>query len=104
MHASVYLRRGNGPFRLVATPDAGIGDSDDLGGAFVGDAFYAIVHQRDPRGEVVALVPGGTFDSARVIVPAAPVVTTRIVPVSGGFPTADIDGGDGSARFFPTDG
>jgi len=70
----------------------------------VGDAFYAIAHKRDSRGEVVALVPGRAFDSAKVIVPAASVVTTRVVPVNGGFITADIDGGDGGARLFTADG
>ncbi len=104
VHASIYLRRGDGPFTLVATPDAGIGDSGSAGGAFVGRAFLAIAHKRDSRGEVVALTPGGGFDSAPVIVPAAATVTQGIVPVAGGFITTDIDGGDGAARLFAADG
>jgi prolyl oligopeptidase len=104
VHASVYLRRGAGPFTLVATPKAGIGDSGDSGGTFVGDAFYAVAHERDSRGEIVALVPGGSFETARVVVPASSVVVTGLVPVAGGFITSDTDGGDGSARFFAADG
>jgi prolyl oligopeptidase len=100
VHASIYLRRGRGPFTLVATPDAGIGDSGSAGGAFVGDTFYAIAHKRDSRGEIIALAPGEPLSSAKVIVPASPVVTQDIVPVSGGFITSDIDGGDGGARLF----
>jgi prolyl oligopeptidase len=104
VHASIYLQRGNGPFTLAATPDAGIGDSADAGGAFMGDAFYAIAHKRDSRGEVVALEPGGSFDTAKVVVPASSVVSTNVVAVQGGFITSDIDGGDGSARLFRADG
>jgi prolyl oligopeptidase len=104
VHASIYLRRGTDPFTLVAGPDAAIGDSDDAGGEFVGDAFYAVAKKRDARGEVVALVPGGSFDSAQVIVPASGVVTTNISATPGGFITSDIDGGDSSARLFDTDG
>jgi len=103
-HASVYLGRGAGPFTLVATPQAGIGDSGNSGGTFVGDAFYAVAHKRDSRGEIVALVPGGSFETARVVVPASSVIVTGLVPVAGGFITSDIDGGDGSARFFAADG
>jgi len=100
----VYLRRGTSPFARVAGPDAGIGSSGDFGGAFVGNAYYAIAHKRDSRGDVVALVPGGTFDSAKTIVPAGAVVISSVVAVAGGFATGDIDGGDGSARLFSTDG
>jgi prolyl oligopeptidase len=67
VHASIYLRRGNGPFTL-------------------------------------ALEPGGSFDTAKVVVPAGSVVITRVVPVQGGFITSDTDGGDGSARLFRADG
>lgn len=98
------MRRSGGDFALVALPDAGIGDSSDAGGAFVGNAFYAVAHKHDSRGEVVALVPGDTFDHAKVIVPAASVVTEGVVPVAGGFITRDVDGGDGSARLFAPDG
>ena len=104
VHASVDLRRSGGPFTLVATPDAGIGSSSEFDGAFVGNAFYAIAKKRDSRGEVVALLPGGTFDAAKVIVSAGGVVIGDIVPVRDGFITEDIDGGDSSARLFGVDG
>jgi prolyl oligopeptidase len=104
VHASIYLRKDGGTFAPVATPDAGIGNSSDPEGAFVGDAFYAIATKRDSRGEVVALEPGGSFDSAKVIVPPSNLVLTGIVPIAGGFATVDIDGGDGSARLFAANG
>jgi prolyl oligopeptidase len=104
VHASIYLRRNSKPFTLVAGPDAGIGDSDQLGGAFVGNEFYAIATKRNSRGEVVALLPGGTFDTAKVIVPASSVVIDGIVPVGDGFITVDVDGGDSGARLFGADG
>ncbi len=104
VHASIYLRRNSKPFTLVAAPDAGIGDSDQLGGAFVGNEFYAIATKRNSRGEVVALLPGGTFDTAKVIVPASSVVIDGIVPVGDGFITVDVDGGDSGARLFGADG
>ena len=104
VHASVYLRKRDGAFALVATPDAGIGDSDSVGGAFVGETFYAVATKNDSRGEVVALVPGGTFDTAKVVVPASSTVVEGVVPVGGGFITRDVDGGDGGARLFAADG
>jgi len=104
VHAAVYLRRRGGHFGLVASPDAGIGDSDDIGGAFVGDAFYAVAKKHDSRGEIIALVPGTTFDTAKVIVPATSIVITRVIPVRGGFATLDVDGGDSSARMFDANG
>jgi prolyl oligopeptidase len=107
VHASVYLqlaRSGDAPFVQVASPDAGIGSSNDPGGAFVGDAFYALATKRDSRGEVVALTPGSTFATAKVVVPASPVVLYGVLAVEGGFITSDIDGGDASARLFRADG
>ena len=104
VHASVYLRRNANPFALVAAPDAGIGDSDQIGGAFVGNAFYAIAKKHDSRGEVVALLPGGTFASAKVVVPASSIVIGAIVPLRDGFITVDVDGGDSGARLFGTEG
>jgi prolyl oligopeptidase len=104
VHASVYLGATDGTFTLAASPDAGMGDSATDAGAFVGNAFYAISKKRDSRGEVVALVPGGTFDTAKVIVPASSVVITSVTPVSGGFITLDVDGGDSSARLFDANG
>jgi prolyl oligopeptidase len=104
VHATVYMRAADAPFTLVATPDAGMGDSANDAGAFVGDAFYAISKKRDSRGEIVALVPGGSFDTAKVVVPASSVVITGVVPVRGGFITLDVDGGDSSARLFDASG
>ncbi len=104
VHESVFLRRGKGPFTLAATPAAGIGSSDDIGGAFVGARFFAVANRGDSRGEVVALVPGGRVEAATVVVPPSSVVVKQIVPVRGGFLTLDIDGGDGSARLFAADG
>ena len=104
VHASIYLRTGDGPFTQVASPAAGIGKSDMEGGHFVGDAYYAIAHGRDSRGEIVALVPGGSFESAKVVVPPSTLVITDVVPVAGGFLTSDIDGGAGAARLWAADG
>lgn len=104
VHASVYLRRTGGDFALVARPDAGIGSSGETPGAFVGDAFYAIAKGRDSRGQVVALVAGGTFETAKVVVPASSVVVAEVVPVKDGFVTLDVDGGDSSARMFDANG
>ncbi len=104
VHASVYMSRARAPFALVATPAAGIGDSEDAGGAFVGNAFYAIAKKRDSRGEIVALVPGGSFETAKIVVHGGPYVPTGVVPFRDGFLTKDVDGGDGGVRIFSTDG
>jgi prolyl oligopeptidase len=104
VHASIYLRQSGGDFQLVADPSAAIGDSDDPGGAFVGDRFYAISKKRDSRGEIVALAPGQPFSSATPVVPASSLVIDSLVAVRGGFITRDVDGGDGAARYFATDG
>jgi prolyl oligopeptidase len=101
---TIYLRRGDAPFVAVATPDAGIGSSQDPGGAFVGDAFYAIAHKRESRGEVVALLPGGFFATAKIAVPASYYVIKSVIPVAGGFITSDLDAGDGKARLFDRTG
>jgi prolyl oligopeptidase len=104
VHASVYLRSGGGPFALVATPAAGIGKADTAGGQFVGNSYDAIAHARDSRGEVVALLPGGPFARAKIIVPASSLIINGIIPVGSGFITSDVDGGAGAARLFRTDG
>ena len=102
--SSIYLRRGDASFVAVATPDAGIGSSQDAGGAFVGDAFYAIARKRESRGEVVALLPGGSFPTAKIAVPASYYVIKSVIPVAGGFITSDLDAGDGKARLFDRTG
>jgi prolyl oligopeptidase len=101
---TIYLRRSDAPFVAVATPDAEIGSSQDPGGAFVGDAFYAIAHKRESRGEVVALLPGGFFATAKIAVPASYYVIKSVIPVAGGFITSDLDAGDGKARLFDRTG
>jgi prolyl oligopeptidase len=104
VHASIFLRSGDGPFEQVAAPDAGIGKPDTVGGAFVGNTYDAIAHGPDSRGEVVGLVPGGSFESAKVVVPASRVVIDSVVPVGGGFITSAVDGGASAARLFAADG
>jgi prolyl oligopeptidase len=109
VHASVYLRRGQGSFSLVATPEDAIGGSEIVGsgssdGVFVGNTLYAITRKRSPLGEIVALVPGETIEKAKVIVPASSVLIGNVVPVAGGFVTVDVDGGDDRARLFNVDG
>ncbi len=49
VHAALLLRDANGPLRQVAVAADGIGNTADPGGAFVGDAFYAISTKRDSR-------------------------------------------------------
>jgi len=104
VHNSLYLRRGNAPFAQVAAPADAIGDSSDFGGTFVGDALVVISKKRDSRGEVVAIGPGQTFATGHVLVPASAHVVEAVLPVAGGFMTRDIDGGDGAARIFGSDG
>jgi len=104
VHATVYVRRGGAAFARVATPEDAIGDSDDFGGTFVGDELAVISKKRDSRGEVVAIGPGQTFATGRILVPASPLVIEGIVPIAGGFMTRDVDGGDGAARLFGVDG
>lgn len=104
VHAAIYLRRRGRPFRLVATPAAGIGDSGEAQAAFVGDDYDAIARERNGFGEVVALVPGGAFATARVVVPPGRTVLEDVVPVAGGFATSEIDGGDARVRLFASDG
>ncbi|MGH7757194.1 MAG: prolyl oligopeptidase family serine peptidase, partial [Vulcanimicrobiaceae bacterium] len=104
VHASVYLRHGDGPFRQVVTPADGIGDSADARAHFVGHTLYVVTTKRRSHGEIRAIAPGGTFASSTVVVPASNVVIEDFEPVSGGFITRDIDGGDGSARYFSNGG
>ena len=104
VHASVYLRHAGGSFVKVATPDDGIGSSGTSGGNFVGDTLDVISQKRDSRGEVVAIAPGGTFATGKVVVPASAVVIEDVVPLGGGFATLEVDGGDGRARLFEASG
>jgi prolyl oligopeptidase len=105
VHASIFLRRtDSGAFTLVADPSAAIGDSDDPGGAFVGDSLYLISKKRDSRGEIDAVTVDRPFASARLIVPASSLVIDGLREVPGGFITRDVDGGDSAARLFATDG
>ncbi len=103
--ASIYMRAsGDAQFHQVAGPSANVGNSADAKSTFVGHSLYVISKKRDSRGEVVAIAPGGTFASGTTIVPASSVVIDDLQAVRGGFITSDIDGGDGAARFFSTDG
>jgi prolyl oligopeptidase len=104
VHCAVYLRRGPGKFALVATPDDAIGSSNDIGGAFVGNAFYAISKKRASRGEVIALEPATKPGAARTVIPASSLVIANIVPFKDGVISVDIDGGDSSARVFDATG
>ncbi len=103
-HESVYLRIGDGDFETVATPDDGIGSSGEADGDFVGETLYVVSHARDPRGEVVAIPPGGTFAQGHIVVPASPLIIEDVLPVANGFLTRDLDGGDSAARYFSTTG
>ncbi len=104
VHASIYLRHAGGPFALAATPDAASGDSAEAGGRFVGNSLYVISKKRDPRGEIVAIPPGGTFASAKTVVPPSALVIADLLEIPGGFLTADIDGGSSVSRSFAADG
>ncbi|MGH7706909.1 MAG: hypothetical protein ACREM6_03100, partial [Vulcanimicrobiaceae bacterium] len=104
VHASLYLRHGGGPFRKVAAPSDGIGDSADARAHFVGHGLYVVTTKRHSHGEIRAIAPGGTFASSTVVVSASNVVIEDFEPVAGGFITRDIDGGDGSARYFSNGG
>ena len=104
VHDTLYLRRGNAPFVQVASPADAIGDSSDFGGTFVDNSLAVVSKKRDSRGEVVAIGPGQTYATGRVIVPASALVIEAVVPVAGGFMTSDVDGGDGAARLFDVDG
>ena len=104
VHGSLYERASGETFTKVASPPDAIGSSGDAQCAFVGDRLVAISAKRSSLGEAVAIDPGSTFASATTIVPAGSVVITGVVPVRGGFLTQDIDGGDGSSRFFRSNG
>jgi prolyl oligopeptidase len=104
VHSTVYLRKGTEAFAAVATPEAGIAGTADLGGGFVGDEFYAIAKKRNSLGEVVALAPGGSFETARVVVPASSVVISSVKETKDGFITTDIDAGDYAGRLFDASG
>ncbi len=104
VHISIYVRSRGGTFVRVVSPSDNIGSSGSFGGAFVGDALYVVSSKRDSRAEVIAIAPGHTFATGKVVVPASSLVVEAVTPVGGGFITSDIDGGDGSARFFAPDG
>jgi prolyl oligopeptidase len=99
VHGSLYEREVGDEFGQVAAPIDGIGSSGDSQCAFAGDRLLAVSVGHDTRGQVVAIDPGETMSTAKIIVPAGPVVISDIVPVHGGFITLDVDGGDSSARF-----
>lgn len=101
--ASIYLRSGKREFSRVASPRDAVGSSGDANVAFVGNSLY-VVSQLRPRGSVVAIAPGGTFASGKVIVPASNLVIRDVKAVAGGFITSDLDGGDAVARYFSVDG
>lgn len=104
VHGSIYLRGSDGAYAKVAAPEDGIGSSGNFGGAFVGDTLAVVTSKRDSKGEVVAIEPGGTFATGKTLVPASDVVIKNVVPVAGGFATSEVDGGDGHARLFASDG
>jgi prolyl oligopeptidase len=104
VHASIYMRPSGGEFMKVANPTDAIGDSGDADSAFVGDSLYVISKKGGSRGEVVAIAPGRTFASGKVVVPVSSLVIEDLHAVAGGFITADVDGGDSAARYFSRGG
>lgn len=102
--ASIYVRRGNGPFVQVATPNAGIGSSASADAAFVGNVLVAIAKGKASRGAVLGIGPGQTADTATTLVPPGAFVIDRVVAIPGGFATVDVDGGDSGMRVFAADG
>ena len=104
VHGSIYRRSNGGTFSRVASPEDAIGSSGAFPGAFVGETLAVVSSKRNARGEVVAIAPGQTFATGKTIVAASAVVVENVVPVARGFITEDVDGGDGGARFFASDG
>lgn len=102
---SLYLRRPKqSAFVQVATPAAGIGNSTNPAAAFVGDALVVVATGHAPRGAVIEIGPGQTFDTGKQLVAPSDAVIEGVVAVPGGFATRDVDGGDGGMRVFAVDG
>jgi prolyl oligopeptidase len=104
VHNTIYVRRGAGNFEKVAGPEDAIGDSTHAGGRFVGDALYVISAKRNPKGEIVAIGPGQTFDQGKSVLSEDRYALEGLVSVPGGFIARELDGGDSVARFFSSDG
>jgi prolyl oligopeptidase len=102
--ASVYVRRGNGPFVQVATPAAGIGSSSEADAVFVGNVLAVIAKGKAPRGAVIGIGPGQTVDTGTTLVAGGDLVVDDIVAVPNGFATVDVNGGDSGMRVFNADG
>ncbi|MBV8581986.1 MAG: S9 family peptidase [Candidatus Eremiobacteraeota bacterium] len=102
--ATIYLRRGNGNFEQVASPDDGIGSSASADAAFVGNVLVVIAKGKTPRGAVIGIGPGQTLATGTTLVPAGDLVVEDVVAIPGGFATRDVDGGDSGMRTFAADG
>jgi prolyl oligopeptidase len=102
--ASVYVRRGSGPFSQVATPAAGIGSSSSADAAFVGNVLAVIAKGKASRGALIGIGPGQTVDTGTTLVPAGALVIDDVVALPGGFATVDVDGGDSGLRIFESGG
>jgi prolyl oligopeptidase len=103
-HGSIYMRWNGNDIQKVAAPADGIGKASKFPAAFVGDDLYVVSKGHSSFGEVLAIAPGKTIQSARTVVPASGVVVDDIVAVPKGFITEDIDGGDSAARLFTVNG
>ena len=102
--ASVYVRRGNGPFTQVATPAVGIGSSSAADAAFVGNVLAVIAKGKAPRGAVIGIGPGQTVDTGTTLVAGGDLVVGDVVALPNGFATVDVNGGDSGMRVFSADG
>ena len=103
-HGSIYIRWNGNDIQKVAAPADGIGQGSKFPAAFVANELYVASKRHSSFGEVLAIAPGKTIQSARTVVPASGVVIDDIVAVPKGFITEDIDGGDSTARLFSANG
>ena len=100
---AVYLRNGDGPWRLALGTKANVRAASSVNGgaSWDGDRLLVIAYQGAPRGKLLALDPGGRSTS---LVPQGDWAMQAVAPIQDGFLITEVRGPDWRVRQYSGNG
>ncbi|HJP98655.1 MAG TPA: prolyl oligopeptidase family serine peptidase [Rhodanobacteraceae bacterium] len=102
---AVYLRNGNGPWKLALGTDANVRAASEInsGAAWDGDRLLVVAYQGAPRGKLLALDANG---GSKLLVPRLQGgwAMHSVAPVKGGLLITEVHGPDWRVQEYSRDG
>jgi prolyl oligopeptidase len=100
---AVYLRRGNGGWKLALGTDANVraASSVNQGAAWAGNRLLVIAYQNAPRGKLLALDADG---KSTELVKQGAWAMHSVAPIQGGFLLVEVRGPDWRVRQYSSTG